>query len=175
MKQFVIFVLCVALVFGAVALPSFFGSTLSGLTTVAQYATEMLLPATINPENIPVTREIAVKINMATGKTIFDVSKVPAGGLVENYVLSSNLYLNTSDGYNYIIIRKFNWLSSVPLIGSRLTYKSAIPAVVPALGLVYGLNGFGGINLDITLGGMIKSFNLQETNINAINWIEENW
>lgn len=173
-KRIVIFVLCVSLVFGSAALPTFFGTTLSGLATFAEHGAEVLLPATINPENIPLTKEIAEKINSATGLTVIDVSGVPDGGLIDDYVVASNLYLNTSDGYYYIIVRKYNWLSSLPVIGSRLTPKRAIPAVVPPLGLVYSINGFVGTQFT-QLGETFKSFHLQETRTNAINWIGENW
>lgn len=175
MKWLVVFLLCVALVSGSASLPYFFRTTTNGLTTFAHYATEFLLPTTINPENRVVTREIAVKVNMAVGKTVFDVTNVPPGGIVENYVISGNLYVNSADGYNYIVVRKLNFLSTLPLVGEPLTAKWAIPAVVPSLSLVYGLNLFSGTNLDITLGSAPKNFNLQETNTNAINWIEENW
>lgn len=175
MKRIVVFTLCVALLFGAKSLPWFYGATISTLSNVAERATELLLPTTINPENITVTKEIAEKINNATSDTIIDVSGLDDGELVEDVVMSSKLYLNTADGFFYIVIRRLNFLSSVPLIGDRMTTKICVPAVARGVSLSYAVVGVIGSQLDTLLVPIVKVFTLQETNINTIDWIGENW
>lgn len=175
MKRIVIFVLCGSLVFGAVALPTFLGSTFSLFTNVAEFATELLLPATVNPENVPLSKEVALKINAAIGRTVVDVSNVQDGANVDGVVITNNLYKNTLDGWEYIIIRKITIGSKIPVVGSLLTMKVAIPAAPDSLGVAYSIVGPVGVSLYVGLLSHIKPFSLQETNINTINWIEENW
>lgn len=172
MKFIVIFLLCVALVFGASSVPIIFSSTIGGLAYVANFAGDLLLPETINPSNVQMTVEMATSINEHLSFDFIDTDNL------DRYIIASNLYANMVDGTPYVVVRLVRPLSNLPFVGDIFTSKYLVPALSRSVNIVYGMiTSYSAVQVyPLVVGSILpKVVQLQETNINTQEWIGENW